>query len=90
MLLVQKMYSMIPKEVIPVWQELGDELGLTDELGIIEADAPKKVNQACAFEMLKKWRSQYKAAATPGRLIAALEHETVNQNRYASLLKKGI
>ena len=85
------MFLIIPQEVIPVWRELGDEIGLSDqELDLIEADAPKKVNKTCALEMLKKWRAQYNNAATPSRLIAALEHDTIKQNRYAAQLRQGI
>ena len=84
----QKM-SEILQEMIPKWKELGVKLRLGyGALNIIEQNATQRANETCALTMLEKWRVQCGAAATPDKLITAVDK--CGEKRYAKQLQRGM
>ena len=80
--------SLIPEEAMPKWDDLGIELGFSyGEINIIKENAADKSVQICALDMLKKWRQQDGSAATPEKLIKALQD--IEKNSDAQKLQKG-
>lgn len=80
---------MVPKEAISKWEELGIELDLEDgDLELINDNVDQKANDKYALQMLRKWKKQQNEAATPEKLIKALQD--LKQNSYAAELQEGI
>ena len=77
-----------PQEAIPKWEEFGIELGFSyGEIETISQNAVQRRVESCSLDMLSEWRQQTGSAATPDKLIKALE--AIDQNRYASQLQDG-
>ena len=87
-ILVQEIYQakLIPQEAVPRWYDLGITLGLSfNEINKISVDTV--TNERCSQKMLETWKKQFGSAATPDRLIAALQ--AINLNDYAAQLQNG-
>ena len=80
--------NLIPQAVVPKWEEFGIELGFSyGEIDTISENAVHKAVERSSMEMLQAWEQQLGSAATPDKLIAALQ--TIEQNRYAAQLQNG-
>ena len=80
--------KLVPQAAIPKWEEFGIELGfLYGEIDTISGNAVDKAVERCSKEMLQAWRQQLGSAATPDKLIAALQN--IEQNSYAAKLQNG-
>ena len=89
-ILVQEMYreKLVPQDAIPRWEEFGIELGFSyGEIDTISENAVQKAVQRCSQEMLEAWKQQFGSAATPNKLIAALQ--AIDLNSYAVQLQNG-
>ena len=80
--------KLVPQAAVPNWEEFGIELGFSyGEINTISGNAVQKAVEICSVEMLEAWRQQLGSAATPEKLIAALQ--AIEQNRYAAELQNG-
>ena len=80
--------KLVPQAAVPKWEEFGIELGFSyGEIDTISGNAVQKAVEMCSEEMLEAWRQQLKSAATPKKLIEALQ--AIEQNRYAAELQNG-
>ena len=80
--------QLVPQDAIPRWEDFGYALGFSPgEMGIISENAVKKAVERCSQEMLEAWKQQFGSAATPDKLIAALQ--AIDQNAYAAQLQNG-